>query len=53
MSKPKKVDNPDTVEEANEVLANVVDADEIYSEKQTSGGHQLPISKFVKKYSRY
>ena len=53
MSKSKKVDNPDAEEEANEVLANVVDADEIYCEKQTSGGHQLPISKLVKKYSRY
>ena len=53
MSKSKKVDNPDAEEEANEVLANVVDADEIYCEKQTSGSHQLPVSKLVKKYSRY
>ena len=53
MSKSKKVDNPDAEEEADEVLANVVDADEIYSEKQTSGSHELPISKLVKKYSRY
>ena len=29
MSKSKKVDNPDAEEEADEVLANVVDADEI------------------------
>ena len=29
MSKSKKVDNPDTEEEADEVLTNVVDADEI------------------------
>ena len=29
MSKSKEVDNPDTEEEADEVLANVVDADEI------------------------
>ena len=53
MSKSKKVDNPDAEEEADEVLANVVDADEIYCEKQTSGSHQLPIAKLVKKYSRY
>ena len=53
MSKAKKVDNPDAEEEANEVLANVVDADEIYCEKQTCGGHQLLIAKLVKKYSRY
>ena len=53
MSKSKKIDNPDAEEEANEVLANVVDADEIYCEKQTSGRHQLPVSKLVKKYSRY
>ena len=29
MSKSKKVDNPDTEEKADEVLANVEDADEI------------------------
>ena len=29
MSKSKEVDNPDTEEKADEVLANVVDADEI------------------------
>ena len=53
MGKSKKIDNPDTTEEADEVLANRVDADEFYCEKQTSGSHQLPIAKLVKKYSRY
>ena len=53
MSKSKKVDNPDTDEKADEVLANVEDADEIQSEKQTSGSHQLPVSQLVKQNSRY
>ena len=44
MSKSKKVDNPDTTEEADEVLADVVNADEIDCEEQTNDGHQLPVS---------
>ena len=44
MGKSKKIDNPNTTEEADEVLANVVDADEINCEKQTSTSHQLSVS---------
>ena len=44
MGKSKKIDNPDTKEEANEVLANVINADQINCEKQTSASHQLSVS---------
>ena len=44
MGKSKKIDNPDTTEEPDEVLANVVNADEINCEKQTSASHQLSVS---------
>ena len=44
MGKSKKIDNPDTKEEANEVLANEVDADQINCEKQTGASHQLSVS---------
>ena len=44
MGKSKKIDNPDTKEKADEVLANEVDADQINCEKQTSASHQLSVS---------
>ena len=44
MDKSKKIDNPDTKEEADEVLANVADADQINCEKQPGASHQLSVS---------
>ena len=52
MSKSKKVDNPDTEEEANEVLADVVNTNEVNSKEQANSGHQLPVTQLVEKNAR-
>ena len=52
MSKSQEIDNPDTGEEADEVLANVIDTDQVNKKHQTNGCHQFSISELVKQNSR-
>ena len=52
MSKSQEIDNPDTEEKTDEMLANVVDTDQVNSEHQTNSCHQFSVSELVKQNSR-
>ena len=54
LSKSKEVHQPDCYYECGEVkLSNIVDTDQVYSEKYSNQGHKFAVTKLVNKKTRY